>query len=137
MTTTERPEIILYQKLGKVFYAIAAADKNVRKAEYDTLLKIVKKEWMNVDAFEDEFHSDAAFQIEIVFGWLDYNQLNAEACLADFKDFKKEHERLFTEPIKQLIWKTANAIAHAFAGKNKSETLMLTRLKLILEENHK
>ncbi len=134
MDISQKPEILFYQKIGKLFYAIAAADKVVHEKEYEVLLQIVKSHWTKLDDFEDEFHSDAAFQIEIVFGWSDYKQLKANECFEEFKDFKKEHERLFGAKRKELIWKTANTIASAFAGKNKSELIMLTKLKLLLEQ---
>ncbi|MAP55106.1 hypothetical protein [Altibacter sp.] len=132
MDTTHPAQLKFYQKIGKLFYAVAAADKVVRKAEYDMLLDIVSSHWMNVDEVEDEFHSDAAFQIEIVFGWLDYNNAAADDCFEEFREFKKEHEHLFDDKRKKLIWKTAQAIADAFAGTNKSELVLLSKLKLTL-----
>ncbi|WP_109097287.1 hypothetical protein [Aquimarina sp. AU58] len=134
MNTAQNTGIIFYQNLGKLFYAIAASDKIVRKSEYDSLRKIVKTEWLKVDDIEDEFGVDASFQIEIVFDWLDYEELSAEECFIQFETFFKEHQSRFTDKLKQLIWITANAIAGAFSGKNKSELMMLGRLKLIFEK---
>ncbi|WP_299441356.1 hypothetical protein [uncultured Aquimarina sp.] len=134
MNATEKIGITFYQSLGKLFYAIAASDKIVRKTEYTSLRNLVKSEWLAVDDLEDEFGADAAFQIEIVFDWLDYSELNAEASFNDFASFFNENKSLFTNKIKQLIWKTANSIADAFSGKNKSELMMLGRLQLIFEE---
>ncbi|MBZ0327974.1 MAG: hypothetical protein K8F54_10250 [Altibacter sp.] len=134
MREVPKPEIEFYQIIGKLFYAVAAADKVVRKSEYEALIDIVNSHWIKLDDYEDEFHSDAAYQIEIVFGWLDYNSLDADACFKDFKYFKKEHPSLFSLKRKKLIWITANAIADAFSGKNKSELILLTRLKLELEQ---
>ena len=134
MNKQQNPEVEFYQKIGELFYAVAAADKVVRKSEYEALIKIVNKHWIKMDDCEDEFHSDAAYQIEIVFGWLDYNSLDADECFEDFKYFKKEHPSLFNLERKKLIWTTANAIADAFSGKNKSELILLTKLKLVLEQ---
>ncbi|MFD2564378.1 hypothetical protein [Aquimarina rubra] len=134
MDTTENIGITFYQNLGKLFYAIAAADKVVRTSEYTSLRNLVKSEWLAVDDLEDEFGADAAFQIEIVFDWLDYKELKAEASFNEFASFYKENRALYTDRIKQLIWNTANSIASAFSGKNKSELMMLGRLQLIFEE---
>ncbi len=133
MNTTSNIGITFYQNLGKLFYAIAASDNVVRKSEYNSLRKIVKSKWLAVDDIEDEFGADAAFQIEIVFDWMDYETPNAETCFKEFESFFKENESRFTNAIKQLIWDTANAIAGAFSGKNKSELMMLGRLKLLFE----
>ncbi|AXT58211.1 hypothetical protein J8L88_19015 [Aquimarina sp. MMG015] len=133
MNTTENIGITFYQSLGKLFYAIAASDKVVRKSEYTSLRNLVKSEWLAVDDLEDEFGVDAAFQIEIVFDWLDYESLIAEDSFLEFKDFYHENKSLFTDNIKKLIWNTSNSIAGAFSGKNKSELMMLGKLQLIFE----
>ena len=134
MGTVDKPQLLFYQKMGELFYAIAAADKVVRKAEYDTLKNIVSEQWKNLDDYEDPFHTDAAYQIEVVFDWFDYEQLDANDCFESFADYKKEHPKLFTKERKDIIWKTANAIATSFAGKNKSEVVMLSKLKILLEK---
>ena len=134
MGAIQKEEISFYQSLGKLFYAIAASDKIVRVAEYDALREIVTSKWKPLDDYEDEFHTDAALQIEIVFDWLDYKSLKADDCFKEFKSFKKDNKNLFSAKRKKLIWETANAISNAFAGVNKSEMIMLTKLKMVLEE---
>ncbi|GAA4275436.1 hypothetical protein [Aquimarina mytili] len=133
MNITQNIGIKFYQNLGKLFYAIAASDKVVRESEYDSLRKIVKSKWLQVDDVVDEFGVDAAFQIEIVFDWMDYETPTAESCFQEFESFYNQHKPRFSERIKQLIWETANTIAGAFSGKNKSELIMLGKLKLTFE----
>ena len=134
MAIMNKPQLLFYQKMGELFYAIAAADKVVRKEEYDILKKMVLKKWKNIDNDKDSLQGDAAHQIEIVFDWFDYEQLDANDCFDSFADYKKENSKLFTEERKKLIWKTSDAIASSFSGKNKSELVMLAKLKLLLEE---
>ncbi len=131
MQHPERYSIRFYQELGKLFYAIAAVDSTIKQCEYDTLKEIVKAEWINIDDFEDDFQTDAAYQIEIVFDWL-YKQekCNAMFWYDEFIDFKETHPQMFNKTIKKLILKTANAIAAVFAGKNKSELIIIARLNL-------
>lgn len=133
MGTADKPQLLFYQKMGELFYAFAAADKVVRKEEYDILKNIVADQWKNLDDYEDPFRTDAAYQIEVVFDWFDYEQLDASDCFESFADYKKEYPKLFTKDRKELIWKTANAIASSFAGKNKSEVIMLAKLKMLLD----
>lgn len=122
-----------YQNLGKLFYAIAASDKNVRTEEFLTLKKIVKKYWLDIDSIEDNYSSDAAFQIEIVFDWLNTQEnLSSKLCFDDFVDYKNRQNHLFTDEVKNLILKTASAIATAFSGVNKSELIMLAKLEMEL-----
>ncbi|AOW19540.1 tellurite resistance TerB family protein [Urechidicola croceus] len=123
-----------YQNLGKIFYAVAASDKVVRDEEFQTLKEVIKSHWMDIDNIEDEFGMDSALQIEIVFDWFNANEneLHADDCFNDFKDFKKEHESIFTPKVERTIWRTCIAIADAFYGKNKAEKEMLAKIKEIL-----
>jgi hypothetical protein len=132
MNIIDENHVIFYQKMGELFYAIAASDKVVRKTEYEALRKLVRSEWSSLDHYEDEFGVDASYQMEITFDWFDYKTMNANDCFNNFKYYIKEKPQLFTTKMKQLIWKTANAIARAFAGKNKSELIMLAKLKILL-----
>lgn len=133
MGDVEKPQLLFYQKMGELFYAIAAADKVVRREEYDILKRMVLDKWKNLDDYEDPFHTDAAHQIEVVLDWFDYEQLDAKDCFDSFAEYKKENQKLFTQERKKLIWKTADAIASSFAGKNKSEVIMLAKLKILLK----
>lgn len=118
-----------YQNLGKLFYAIAAADKNVQPVEFAKLKELVKKQWLKLDAIDDTFGTDATFQIEIVFDWLNtQGNLNAKACFDDFIVYKNNQNHLFTDTVKHLILKTAHAIAVSFSGVNKSELIFLANL---------
>ena len=123
----------LFPQLGKLFYAIAASDNMVRDEERTTLRIILENEWRNIDIFgcgNGEFN--AVNQIEMTFDWMEIFQPSAYAVFKEFKEFKKDNEELFTPELKQLIWKTADGIASTFAGKNKSELVMLSKLKSIL-----
>lgn len=122
--------IEFYQTLGKLFYAIAAADKHVREEEFIKLKEIIKTDWVPVV----DFNGDKLQQIEIVFDtFCKKDNLNANECFRDFVDFKKKHESLYTSTIKYLILKTANAIAYSSSSKNKSELIMLTKLQMYLK----
>lgn len=124
-----------YQNLGNLFYAIAAADNHVAPLEIETLKEIIKSEWLEIDPLEDAFGSDAAYQMEFIFDVLHReNNLDTEKCYADFISYKNAQNHLFTKPIKELIIKTANAIASSFAGKNKSELILLANLEIELKK---
>ena len=124
--------INFYQNIAKLFYAIAAADKVVHTEEFKTLKECVSSEWLAVDDTEDEYKSDAAFQIEIVFDWLAEEQPDAETCFNEFIAYKNEHKYFFTQEMNSLILKTAAMITSAFSGQNKSELIMLSKLSIEL-----
>lgn len=122
----------LYQNLGKVFYAVAMADRKVHPKEIEKLKELVRDHWLEVDAIEDEYGSDAAFQIETVFDWALKHEKESEEVYAEFEAFYKDHTTHFTPKVKQLIATTAKAITSAFAGRNKSELILLGRIELLL-----
>jgi len=122
MGSTTENTVEFYQNLGKLFYAIAASDNSVNELEILALKRIVKTEWTSFD--------DAS-QIVQVFDWLNVDQeYDADVCFKNFVSFKHRNEHLFKDSTKQLISKTANEIASSFAGRNKSELIMLARLDL-------
>lgn len=121
-----------YQELGKVFYSVAATDNRVREEEIAQLKQIIKKEWLPFENTFDEFGTDSAYQIEIVFDWLVENEWDMEQVIPNFKSFKKEHESLFTKKVNTLILKTTKAIADSFLGKNKAEQILINQMDSIL-----
>ncbi|WP_025743258.1 hypothetical protein [Aquimarina pacifica] len=135
MNTHQNLGITFYQHLGKLFYAIAAADKVVRSSERQSLQEFVQSVWVTLEDQEDEFGDDTAYQIEIVFDWLDHEEPSTESCFKEFESYYIKHPSFFSKNIKQLIWDTANAIADAFAGKNKSELTMLGKLHILFNRD--
>ena len=133
MKSTPEIENLFYQNLGKLFYAIAAADKVVREEEVNILKQIVNTDWLFLDGTKNKTEIDSMRHIKIIFNQLTEQKQNANDCLAEFKFFKITHENLFTTNVKQQIWKTANAIVTAFSRRNKSELVMLTELGAILK----
>ncbi|HKL36657.1 MAG TPA: hypothetical protein VJ899_10240 [Salegentibacter sp.] len=121
-----------YNSVGMLFYAIAASDDVVETVEIKTLKDLVKEKWVPVDNVTDEYGTDEAYKIEIVFDWLNENAPEAAWAFNEFRVYKKNNEPVFTQEIKQLIWETADAIAASYAGRNNSELVMLAKLKILL-----
>jgi len=134
MKNTKKVGRELYENLGRLFYAIAMADSRVRDKEVSKLRSFIRKYWLEVDELEDEFGSDAAFQIESVFDWSLDNDMESEECYDEFKGFYNDNKGMFSPFIKVLILDTANAISNSFSGKNKAELIMLGNLELLLKE---
>lgn len=126
--------IKFYQNIAKLFYAIAASDKFVKPVEFNTLKDFVKREWLPIEDTEDDYKTDAAYQIEIVFDWLTTQELDADTCFNDFIEYKNEHKYFFTDELNALILKTAAAIAMSFSRENKSELIMLAKLSMELKK---
>jgi len=123
----------LYQKLGSLFYAIADADKQVRKAEENRLAEKINEIWLPLATVKDEFGTDAAYYIFIVFDHLHAAGADANAAFNDFSDYYHEHAAAFDKEIKKKILQTADAIADAFSGKNRKELICLKRLRQLMQ----
>lgn len=128
--------IKFYQQLGKIFYAAAVADKVVRREELEALRAIVRSEWLGFDQTFDEFGTDSAYQIEIVFDWLDDEKETAVDAMNSLEAFKKDHPSFFTPLVNELILKTAKVIMSSFHGTNRSELLVLSQLEAVLTTNN-
>ncbi len=134
MEASKKLHLAFYQHVGKIFYAIASADNTINEAEYNTLKSIVKSDWLLLDSCIDKADNNTSPIID-VFNWLDKEQdYDSEICYMSFIDFKTKNEVLFTDEIKQLIMKTAGAIAASFSGINKSELIMLAKLNIELKK---
>ena len=134
MTKVKKPDIIFYQSLGELFYAIAASDKTVKADEYEALLKMVMNEWKVYEDVKDYYDESVGYQMEFVFNWFDYENTDAQACFENFCDYAVKNPDFFTNEKITLIFKTAESIASAYASKNKSELIMLANLKILLKE---
>ena len=135
MKTKKKLTLKFYQSLGKLFYAVAAADRKVRDEEFNKLKELITKHWLDADIIEDAYNTDAAYQIEFIFDWLnDEENLDAKTCYNAFVNYKNEQPHLFTDNLKKLIIKTAHAIAASFSGLNKSELIILAKLNIELKK---
>ncbi|MGB5818968.1 MAG: hypothetical protein WBG90_05745 [Saonia sp.] len=119
--------------MGNLFYAVAMADKSIHVKELETLKRLVRERWLDVDTIEDEYGTDAAFQIETVFDWLLEYEKDGNTCYEKFVRFYKDQGEKFTPAVKKLTLDTADAIADSFARKNKSELILLAKLKLLFQ----
>lgn len=121
-----------YQKLGYLFYAVAAADRQVVKEEVDALHAMVKEDWVSLESSTDEFGTDAAYQIEFAFDLIHDKDISADRAFQIFEDWYHEHAGLFDADVINRISHTMNRIATAFHGSNKSEMAMMFRIKALL-----
>ncbi|SOE22144.1 hypothetical protein SAMN06298216_2593 [Spirosomataceae bacterium TFI 002] len=133
MTPSNETMLSFYQQLGRIFYGIADADGAVRLDEIKKLDSIVKEYWLPLESTFDEFDTDSAYQIEIVFSWLHENDWHEGNTLKEFGEYMQEHPKLFTEKNRQLIYDTAENIAESFHGFNKKETTYLHHLSEMLK----
>lgn len=66
---------------------MAMADHSVHMKEMEKLNEVVRDFWLDVDDIEDEYGTDAAFQIVSVFDWLLEYGKDEEEIYEEFEAF--------------------------------------------------
>lgn len=135
MLNSQKFGLELYENLGKLFYALASGDGTVHTKEIDKMRSLITNNWLLRDDFDEENSFNTAFWIETTYDWCMEHDKSSEECLQEFKIFYKEHLELFTPKIKKSILAMARAIANAYAGKNKSELILLSRLEIMFRKH--
>jgi len=123
----------LHQFLGKLFYAVAMADKKIEEEEITALKTDILQRWCNLDSKPNGLVLDGHQEIITVFKQLQSTKAESDICFSEFNEFFNEHKQLFNEDLRKLIWDTTQVIASSFANKNKSELILLAKLKMLLE----
>jgi len=132
MINVESYNQTFYQKLGYLFYSVASADRRISPHEQNALQQIIQEDWINLNDKTDAYGSDTAYQIQIIFDFLNEKEYNSENAYNIFTRYFKEHIALFTDDIIDRIFHSANRIADSLNGRNKSELRALTRLHMLL-----
>ena len=113
----------LFKNIGKLFYAIAKADGHLALEEYHKLNEVLDRSWSHLNCKNIEL-------IQHTFNELHLNNREPDLCFEDFISFYKTNPKLFTTELKNLILKTGNSMAYAYAKINKSELVLLAKLSL-------
>jgi hypothetical protein len=122
LAETSLPEE-LSKQLGNLFYAIAKADRSLALEEYTKLSDSLEKDWM-------AFGEDSVNLIKQQFNVAQNDNLNPDICFSKFINFLNQNPEAFNHELKELIFKTGNNIAYAFAKINKSELNIMARLSI-------
>lgn len=126
-----------FQKLGYLFYSIAASDGFVAAEEKETLHNMVIEDWVSLEESKDRYGSDSAYQAEILFEYLVEKSFSGEKAFHNFEHYFKDNLELFSDDVIERIYHTSDKIASSFHSRNKAELVSLTRLHMLLgKERH-
>ncbi|MCB0791751.1 MAG: hypothetical protein H6595_08875 [Flavobacteriales bacterium] len=120
---------LFYKELGRLLYAIAAADGVVQDKEVATLKRVVKEQLVPTEPDTDHFGSDQAFIAEYEFDVLADRNAEADGCFNSFIAYISQHLTELTPELRGLIERMADAVADSFHGTNKSELGYLIELR--------
>ncbi len=124
----------LYSNLGYLFYSIAASDGKVRPAETEKLKALVKNRWMPLESSKDEFGTDAGHYVDIGFDFANNDGMAPAAAFERFAEHVRAHPESYDPGLRRMVRESAEAIANAFAGHNKTEVGRLAQLDTLFRE---
>lgn len=128
------PSNNIYWAIGKLFYAIAFVDNTVHFLEYKTVERLIGQEGSSSNERKYVIIPDGSKEILKSFYTMLEARIDAYDAFKEFVSYKKNHEQEFTPQIKKWIWQIADRITYSFARKNKSEVIILSKLKETLEK---
>ncbi|MBK9176525.1 MAG: TerB family tellurite resistance protein [Flavobacteriales bacterium] len=119
---------LFYKELGRLLYAIAAADGKVSDNEVRALKRIVSEQLVPQEASTDHFGTDQAYITEFEFEVLADRNATSEEAFDSFIAYMSRHKNDLEKERKQLIYRSADAVANAFHGVGKAELPLLIEL---------
>jgi len=129
MVETTHHTVDFYKYLASLFYAVAAVDHNVVIAEKRKIKELVDENW--------SFKSGDIDSQEVIFSTLKKlitDNYDKEVAFLDFKNFFLKHPEEFPTHIRTKILDDADSITVAYARRNKSESVLISRLYFLLRE---
>lgn len=112
-----------YKHIAKLFYAVAFIDGNVRPEEIEAFKQTFREEWLK--RYTDK---EGISQIFKEFTILHTQERDADESFYEFVGYKREYENLFTNTLRNILWKVSCVIADRVHKKNKSELILLVHL---------
>jgi uncharacterized tellurite resistance protein B-like protein len=119
---------LFYKELGRLLYAIAAADGKVSDKEVRTLKRVVSEQLVPQEVSTDHFGTDQAYITEFEFEVLADREASVEGAFDSFVAYMARHRHDLTAERKELIYRCADAVASAFHGVGKAELPLLIEL---------
>lgn len=131
---TDQTMLKFYQLIGEIMFGAANADKKILPEEIDKVYEITQSTWLDLDYTLDQFGTDTAYQIEIVFDYLLENGQSKDKLFDDIRAMKEVHPSLFNPQMVEVIMESAYKIVNAYSRTNKSEIVFLSQLRNILKD---
>ena len=118
-----------FEKLGHLMYAIAVADGKMVVKEKIEIKKLIEE--------QEIFGSSEMKPGEIINATLSkliIDQINKEEAFKTFKEYYLSRQEMFSDELKKNLMDMADKIASAYAGRNKSEAVIISKLYFLFQE---
>lgn len=125
---------LFYKELGRLLYAIAAADGRIQRKERGTLRWVVKDLLVPVESGTDHHGTDTAYITEFEFDVLAERQATSDEAFDSFIAYMAGHHHDLGEERRELVLTCAEAVAHAWHGVGAKELPLLIELNRHLRQ---
>jgi len=120
---------MFYKELGKLLYAIAAADNTITDAERKSLGKEISERLLHKERATDQFGTNKAWDTQFSFETTEELVGSADEAFNEFLDYIKEYKNEMSEDEVDICLKLADHIADSFHHINKKENKLLSQLR--------
>ena len=111
-----------YESVANLFYAVSMADKKMTIEEKKSIVKRVQKNW---STSEDKSDSELIYErLRHLIG----EKASSEEAYDNFKNYYLEHQKEFSKEVIHNLLVASHEITGTYAGKNKSELIILAKL---------
>lgn len=115
-----------------LFFAIAISDVRFHEIEKEMVIKAISDYRKNLPE-QNSLHPSTEFE-EHMLKTVSEEEANAWQLFDKFEKYYTENEAEFNDSSKQLIIAKANEIASSYARQNKSEIVLIARLRLLFNK---
>ena len=120
------------EQIGNLFYAIAV-DQQLKLLQVPQLQQIISRTWIPKNSRTEEFMvSDATHYILSAIDENIASRRSSDEAFDQFVSFYNRHSTMFTQEVKEVIWKTAGDITNIFHAGSQGAAARLASLKKVL-----
>lgn len=119
---------LFYKELGRMLYAIAAADGRVSPAEVRRLHEVVGRVLVPAEPATDKCGTDQAWITEFEFDVLAEQGADPQGEFDSFIAYLSQHRREVSADLRGTVKMAAEAVARAFQGVSRKEQPFLDAL---------
>jgi hypothetical protein len=123
---------LFYKELGKLLYAIAAADNNISDAERKTLGKEISERLLHKEIATDKYGTNKAWETQFAFETADDAGTSSDDAFHEFLSYTKAYKNELSDDEVDICLKLADHIADSYHHINKKENKLLAQLRNFL-----
>ncbi len=123
---------LFYRELGKLLYAIAAADNTITDIERKTLGKEISERLLHKETATDKYGTNKAWDTQFSFETAEDAGISPDEAFDDFLSYTKAYKNEMSDDEVEICLKLADHIADSYHHINKKENNFLGQLRNFL-----